>query len=170
MTRRTKHRTGAAAAVNPDHVGWHRFIVAGVAVTLLAAVATSWHGLVLVAAWQGLPEPMRWVTPVMIDVPLIVLTTARGALAKRGIRARGMLAMIAALTVFSSAANVAHTLVVAADLTSVPVWCGAITNGLAPWLILAMTEVLWLVLTRQPAPSRPTQRARPAKRTKAVTA
>lgn len=160
MTRGVKHRTGAGAAINPDHVVMHRAIVLGVAVTLLAAVMTSWHGLSLIAEWQGLPEPMRWLTPVMVDVPLVVLTAARGALAKRGIRARGMLAGIVALTVFSSAANVAHTLA-GADLASVPLWGGAITNGLAPWLILAMTEVLWLVVTRHPAPPRPPAKPRP---------
>ncbi|MBQ9916900.1 MAG: hypothetical protein IJO71_06835 [Microbacterium sp.] len=59
-----------------------------------------------------------------------------------------------------SAANVAHTLA-GADLASVPLWGGAVTNGLAPWLILAMTEVLWLVVTRHPAPPRPPAKPRP---------
>lgn len=153
MSVKVKHRTGAGAALNPDHVGMHRGIVAGVVVTLLAAVLTSWHGLTLVAEWQGLPEPMRWVTPVMVDVPLVVLTAARGALAKRGIRTRGMLAGIVALTLFSSTANLVHSLD-GADLTTVAVWGGAITNALAPWLILSMTEVLWMVVTR------PTERRR----------
>jgi hypothetical protein len=153
MSVKVKHRTGAGAALNPDHVGMHRGIVAGVVVTLLAAVLTSWHGLALVAEWQGLPEPMRWVTPVMVDVPLVVLTAARGALAKRGIRTRGMLAGIVALTLFSSTANLVHSLD-GADLTAVAVWGGAITNALAPWLILSMTEVLWMVVTR------PTERRR----------
>jgi hypothetical protein len=158
-----KHRTGAAATINPDHVGMHKLIVAGVIVTLFAAVVTSWNGLVWVGAQQLLPLLFRPTTPVMIDVPLIVLTLARGALAKRGIDARGLLVGIFALTAFSSAANLLHTVAIG-GLGSIPAALGAATNGLAPWLILAMTEVLWLVVTRQPRPSRPRAAKQPAKR------
>lgn len=159
---KTKHRTGAAATINPDHVGMHRLIVAGVVVTLLAAVVTSWTGLVWVGEQQQLPEPVRWITPVMVDVPLVVLTLARGALAKRGVKATGIVAGIGVLTLFSSSANLLHTVAVA-GLDSIPTVLGALTNAIAPWLILAMTEVLWLVVTRQPRPTKP----RPTPRTAA---
>lgn len=155
---RIKHRTGAAATINPDHIGMHRLILVGVIGTLLAAVLTSWNGLVFVARAQLLAEWLLWLTPVMIDVPLIVLTLARGALRKRGIRTRGLLAGIVALTVFSSSANGLHT-IAEGGFDSIPAVIGTLTNALSPWLILAMTEVLWLVVTR---PMRPRARGKRA--------
>lgn len=154
---KTRHRTGSAATINPDHVRMHRLIVWGVVVALVAAILTSWNGLVAVAVWQRLPEDLLWVTPVMVDVPLIVLTLARGALRKRGIRARGLLVGIIGLTVFSSAANALHTIAIA-GFDSIPAVVGTATNALAPWLILAMTDVLWLVVTRPIRVARPTGR------------
>lgn len=148
VKKTSRRRTGAAATINPDHVLVHRLIVLGVVVALLAAVVTSWTGLTWVGEQQLLPAELRWLTPVMIDVPLVVLTIARGALLKRGIPTRGLIIGIVALTVFSSAANAAHTITVAGFAT-LPALLGASTNALAPWLILAMTEVLWLVVTRQ---------------------
>ncbi|NHF62261.1 DUF2637 domain-containing protein [Microcella pacifica] len=162
-TTRKKHRTGAAETVNPDHIGWHRAIVAGVVLTLLAAVMTSWNGLIYVAEQQLLHERLLWLTPVMIDIPLIVLTLARGALRKRGIRARRLLVGILALTIFSSGANFLHT-VAETGFDSIPAALGALTNALAPWLILAMTEVLWLVVTKPIRPPRPRAKQRRAPR------
>jgi len=145
----------------------HRMIVAGVAVTLLAAVITSWNGLVWVGEQQQLPPALTWITPVMIDVPLVVLTLARGALSKRAVKATGIVAGIGVLTLFSSAANLLHTVAVG-GLDSIPTVLGAATNALAPWLILAMTEVLWLVVTKQPGRAKPkpaaAKRSRPARR------
>lgn len=163
MTKpKTRHRTGAAEAMNPDSIRLHRFIVLGVLATLAAAVATSWNGLIFVADWQRLPAELRWLTPVMVDVPLVVLTFARGALRKRGIRTPGLAWGIVALTFYSSTANLLHTLD-GADLHAASVWFGATTNALAPWLILSMTEVLWLVVTR---PIRPRAKSRAKAKTR----
>lgn len=164
MKKNTRRRTGAAATINPDHVAVHRLIVAGVVIALLAAIATSWAGLMWVGEQQLLPAELRWLTPVMIDVPLVVLTVARGALMKRGIPTRGLIVGIVALTAFSSAANAAHTLTVAGFAT-LPALLGASTNALAPWLILAMTEVLWLVVTKQRGRVRAKARPAAARRT-----
>jgi len=160
---KTRHRTGAAETINPDHIGMHRLIVVGVILTLGAAIATSWNGLVFVGRWQLLPDVLRWLTPVMIDVPLVVLTLARGALKKRGIRAPALLWGILGLTLYSSAANFIHT-IHDADLADAGVWLGALTNALAPWLILSLTEVLWLVVTKpiKPKPVKPVKATRRA--------
>lgn len=88
-------------------------------------------------------------------MPLIVLTLARGALRKRGIRAPGMLVGIVAMTSMSSAANAAHT-VALAGWGEVPSVVGTCFNALSPWFILAMTEVLWLVITKPIKPRRRT--------------
>lgn len=165
--QKVRHRVGVAATLNPDDVRMHRAIVVGVTVTLLAAVITSWNGLVYVAEWQLLPELWRWLTPVMVDVPLVVLTLARGALRKRGVRPWGLLAGIVFLTVFSSLANLAHTLD-GRPLDELSVWVGAVTNALAPWLILSMTEVLWLVITRPERAPVPVKKVAPTRRREAV--
>lgn len=162
---KTRHRTGAASAVNPDHVGWHRVIVVGVLLSLIAAIATSWNGLVFVGKTQLLPWPPT--TAFMIDVPLVVLTLARGALRKRGIRARGLLWGILALTIYSSAANFLHT-VSEAGFDTIAQRLGATSNALAPWLILVMTEVLWLVVTRPIRPRAPRAKAK-ARRQRSTT-
>jgi len=163
---KTRHRTGAGETMNPDHIGMHRLIVVGVIVTLLAAIGTSWNGLIFVAGWQKLPEQLRWLTPVMIDVPLVVLTLVRGVLRKRGIRAGGLLWGILGLTLYSSTANFVHT-VSGSNFRDLGVLMGALTNALAPWLILSLTEVLWLVITK---PIRPRAPRKAAKRTTTRTA
>lgn len=151
MTKNPR-RTGAAAAINPDSRSMHYLILVLVTLTGLAAVAVSWNGLIYVAEQQQLPSSLLWLTPVMVDIPLIALTLSRGALTKRGIPTAGILVGIFALTTYSSLANLAHTLAVvpapkdfASGLNTV---LGASANALAPWLILAMTEVAWLVLTQ----------------------
>lgn len=175
MTTKTKHRTGAAETINPDHIRMHRLIVGGVTLTLLAAVLTSWNGLNYVGRLQLLGW-FAWLTPLMVDVPLIVLTLARGALRKRGIATPGFLRGIIALSAFSSVANFLHTtsengvfdLLFARQWgEAIPLALGALTNALAPWIILGMTEVLWIVVTRpiKPKVLRSTRRAAKAPRT-----
>lgn len=156
------HRTGAADTINPDHIGMHRVVVFGVIITLAAAVITSWTGLLWVAEQQLLPPQLWWVTPVMIDVPLIVLTLARGALKKRGIEKRSLMVGIIGLTLFSSFANLLHT-IAETGFGTIPAVLGALTNALAPWLIVAMTEVLWLVVTKPIRPPQSRKKSKPAK-------
>ena len=156
---RPHHRTGAGARINADHIWLYRLIVLGVVVAAGAAIVTSWNGLVFVAEWQGLPWALRPITPVMIDVPIVVLTL--GALAKRS---RGespalFLTLALILTGVSAAANFLHSAAVRGlgDYTD---WSGAILNGIAPGLVLMTTEVLGSLVTR---PKRVT-RARKTKR------
>ena len=158
--KNSKKRTGATSVINPDALWMHYAILGGVTVTLLAAIAVSWNGLMWVGDQQNLPATLWWLTPVMVDVPLVVLTFARGALAKRGFRTPGILVGIFALTIYSSAANLAHSVSLTglptADPTAPGVVLGASTNALAPWLILSMTEVLWLVATKAKPAKPPT--------------
>lgn len=149
---KTRRKTGAATTINPDHINMHKLIVAGVVASLAAAVVTSWNGLAFIAEEQGL-APFTFVTALMIDVPLIVLTLARGALTKRGIQSRWLMVFIIGLTSYSSLANWTHSLATRGIDTPATLQA-AVTNALAPWLILLMTEVLWLVTTKQkPSPA-----------------
>jgi len=86
----------------------------------------------------------------MIDVPLIVLTLVRLALKSRGERSSQLFWLALGLTAFSSVANFLHTTEIG-GLASVGAWVGSITNAIAPFLILMMTEVLGMVVTR-PSP------------------
>lgn len=150
-----RSRTGASARINADNIWLYRFIAVGVIAGALAAFATSWAGLLYVAGWQALASEWQWLTPVMIDIPIVVLTL--GALAKRS---RGenhwwFLSFAVFLTLLSSAANFAHTVAVR-GLNDYTDWIGASLNALAPAFVLLTTEVLGSLVTR-PAVSRKTK-------------
>ena len=142
-----KRRTGASTRINADNIWLYRFIAIGVIAGALAAFATSWTGLLYVAGWQALPVGWEWLTPVMIDIPIVVLSL--GALAKRS---RGenhwwFLAFAIFLTLLSSVANFAHTVSVN-GLNDYTGWIGASLNALAPAFVLLTTEVLGSLVTR----------------------
>ena len=142
-----RHRTGAGARINPDHINMQRLVVLGVLVAFAASVLTSWNGLVAVAAWQHLAPEWRWLTPLMIDVPIVILTLA--GLILRARQESTVLVDIGAfgLTTISSAANFLHT-VSLGGLGTFEAWAGACINALAPFLVLMSTEVLGGLITR----------------------
>lgn len=142
-----KRRTGASSRINADNIWLYRFIAIGVIAGALSAFATSWTGLLYVAGWQALPVGWEWLTPVMIDIPIVVLSL--GALAKRsrGENQWWFLAFAIFLTALSSAANFAHTVSVN-GLNDYTNWIGASLNGLAPAFVLLTTEVLGSLVTR----------------------
>lgn len=156
----TRHRTGAGARINADSIHLYRLIVAGILATATAAIITSWNGLIYVAGWQGLAVEWRWVTPVMIDVAIVVFTLGKLAKVSRG-EGRALFTLGAyGLTAISSAANFLHTVALQGwddfeDAT------GAALNALAPLLILLTTEVLGALVTR---PKRVVRRRKPVKR------
>lgn len=158
MTR----RTGAGARINADHIGLYWLIVGGILATAAAAIVTSWNGLIFVAEWQGLPFQWRWVTPVMIDVAIIVFTL--GSLAKKSRGESLVLFVLGAygLTAISSAANFVHTIALRGGLSNYEDWTGAALNALAPLLILLTTEVLGALVTR---PKRQPKRRKVKRRT-----
>ncbi len=147
MRREAHHRTGAGARINADHIILYRLIIAGIVATALAAIVTSWNGLTYVAGWQHLAPELRWVTPVMIDVAIVVFTL--GALAKRSRGESLLLFQVGAygLTLISSAANFLHA-VALSGLGDFEAYTGAALNALAPLLILLTTEVLGSLITR----------------------
>jgi hypothetical protein len=153
------HRTGAGARINADHIVLYRLIILGVVAAAAASIFTSWNGLVYVAEWQGIPTAWRGVTPVMIDVPIVVLTL--GALAKRsrGESPKPFLALAIVLTALSSSANFMHTVALRglADYTG---WSGAILNAIAPALVLLTTEVLGALITKPKRMRRPSTKRR----------
>ena len=145
--RRVRRVKGAQARINADNIWLYRFISLGVIAGALSAFATSWTGLLYVAGWQALPNGWEWLTPVMIDIPIVVLSL--GALAKRSRGENHWWFLIFAifLTLLSSAANFAHTVSVN-GLRDYTDWIGATLNGLAPAFVLLTTEVLGSLVTR----------------------
>lgn len=167
--KRTR-RTGAGARINADHIGLYWLIVAGILATAGAAIITSWNGLIYVAVWQGLTEEWRWVTPVMIDVAIVVFTL--GSLAKKSRGENLVLFVLGAygLTAISSAANFLHTIALR-GLDDFEDWTGAALNALAPLLILLTTEVLGALVTRpKRAPRKRRASRKPAARKPATVA
>ena len=150
-TKSGRHRTGAGARMNADALVLYRAVNAGVIIAAAAAIGVSWSGLYAVGAWLLLEPMWAWLVPVMIDVPIVVMTL--GMLAKRSRGESLWLMSIAAygLTAVSSAANFIH---VAADertdMTTVQGWLGSGVAGLAPMLVLLTTEVLGSLVTKPP--------------------
>ncbi len=144
---RVKHRTGAAARKTADTPFNYFAVRVGVLITLAAALVTSWNGLMFVAGWQGLVGWWQIVTPLMIDAPLVTLTVIRLILIARGQSANAVTVLAYALTAYSSFANFAHS-VDANGLDTLGDYVGAATNSIAPWLILAMTEVLGYIMAK----------------------
>lgn len=140
-------RTGAAARKTADTLLNYNLVRVGVLVTLAAAIITSWNGLIFVAGWQGLEGDGRIVTPLMIDAPLVTLTVVRNILIARGHGSKAVLWLTFVLTAYSSFANFAHSVEVN-GLDNLGDVVGAATNALAPWLILAMSEVLALIMAK----------------------
>jgi hypothetical protein len=147
VTRTRKSNTGAQSRINADNIWLYRFIALGVIAGALAAFATSWAGLLYVAEWQALAPEWQWLTPVMIDIPIVVLSL--GALAKRsrGENQWWFLAFAIFLTLLSSVANFVHTVAVR-GLNDYTDWTGALLNALAPAFVLLTTEVLGSLVTR----------------------
>ena len=149
----TQHRTGAGARLNPDHINMQRLVVVGVVIGFLASILTSWNGLAAVAEWQGLAPAWRWLTPLMIDSPIVVLTLAGLILRKREQSTWLVTVGAYGLTAVSAIANFMHTVSIR-GLDSADDWAGAFINALAPFLVLLSTEVLGSLITRPRGPSK----------------
>lgn len=147
-------------------------VLVGSIVTALAAVIVSWTGLLHVAGWQELPEDRLWATPVMIDVALIVCEFAYVVQKYRGNRSVLPRRLSVLLTVVSSGANFLHTVEARGGINDYTDFVGALLNGLAPWLILAMGEIIAGLIEKRvpaargtaPASRKPSSRGKPSVR------
>lgn len=147
VVRAKRSRTGAQSRINADNIWLYRFISVGVIAGALAAFATSWAGLLYVAQWQALPAEWQWLTPVMIDIPIVVLTLAALAKRSRGENHWWFVSFAIFLTALSGVANFSHTADVR-GLQDYTDWIGAILNTVAPAFVLLTTEVLGSLVTR----------------------
>jgi hypothetical protein len=142
-------RTGAGARLNADHIWIYRLVVAGVMASALAAIISSWSGLLFVASWWTLPNDLRWVLPLGIDVPIFTFAIGALALRSRGDRwqAVGFTVVALVFTAASATANFAHVASVRGlhDYTD---WIGASGSAAMPLITMITTEALGQLVTR----------------------
>jgi hypothetical protein len=160
-TPRTHHKTGAGARIGGDHIALQYVVIAGVVLTALASFTISFTSLLAVAEWQATPEYLAFLTPLMVDLPVVVFSVAtimfRHREQRGGEWAARALAIV--MTAVSSSANFLHTASVR-GLDGYEDWIGASFNALAPILVLCCTEVLGGLITRPRASQAPVARAR----------
>ncbi|MDF2695264.1 MAG: hypothetical protein K0S65_3647 [Labilithrix sp.] len=151
---KVKHRTGAGARFNADHIGIYRAVNLGVLISALAAVLISWNGLAYVGQWLLLPPHFTWLVPVMIDVPIVVFTLATLSRRSRGESIWLLNFAAYLLTSISALANFLH---VAAErpLNTIEGAVGSSLAALAPMLVLLTTEALGTLITKPPSENSP---------------
>lgn len=115
--------------------------VAIIAVLGGVSFAVSFSGLVAVAAWAELPEPMHWAVPVFVDGAVLAYTLAILVQRGRGERTRFSWTALGLFTLVSVAANGAHVLGTG-DATDWRTWVGAGMAALAPLGVLAATHTV----------------------------
>ena len=163
------HRSGAGARFSGDHPSVFYITSWGTVFTALVAIALSWNGLVGAAPWLLLAGPAALLLPLMIDVPIVVLTAGKFPRKARGETTWFLDAMIYTLATISAAVNFAHVLLetpttegaavdhasltpaaLAEHLAALPVtaWIGAGLAAIAPALAMVTTEVLGTLVTR----------------------
>lgn len=142
-------RTGAGARINADNIWVYRAIVILVIAVGLSGIVMSWSGQLYIAPWFQLPDVLAWTVPVAFDVPVATLALASLAMKSRGRDgvARWFVTIAVVFTVLSAAANFLYV----ADhshLANYQAWTGAVGKAVAPFITLAMTEVLGALITR----------------------
>lgn len=146
---KTRHATGSGMRQGGDHPVFHVIAVTGTIIVALASFALSVFSQLAVAVWQRTPETMRFLTPIMVDAPIVVFSTGVIIFKAREqpIPEWTCRALALAMTTIASANNFLHTVEVGglADYTA---WIGASLNALAPWLVYACVEVLGALLVR----------------------
>lgn len=147
---KVRRRTGSGARINMDSIHVYRTVAFIVVASALAAIIASWEGLLAAAAWLELPVELRWILPVMIDLPIAGL--ALGALSLKSLGRPGTAALFTAtalvFTAISAAANFLYVVSIR-GLNDYTDWSGAIAKGLAPAITLVMTEALGALIAKQ---------------------
>jgi hypothetical protein len=143
------HATGKGFRIGGDHPSLHWIVVIGTILTGLASFTISFTSLLAVAVWQRTPEEIHVLTPVMIDLPVIVFSVATMIFKHREQRGAMWFARILSwfVTALSSGANFLHTASIG-GLDTYEDWIGAGFNGLAPIFVYCTTEILGSILTR----------------------
>jgi len=135
-----------------------RTLVAGLAA---GAFILGAQGLADIAAWGTVPDWRRWLLPIVVDGGLGVSALAALILRQSGLPdrlARGMLAVLTAMSVIGQVAHV----VLPADVVTAQTLAGAAFLALAPLTVFASTEILLALTFVPPAKRRRRHVSRPS--------
>jgi hypothetical protein len=146
------HATGRGYRVGGDHPALHWIVVVGTILTGIASFMISFTSLLAVAVWQRTPKEFHALTPVMVDLPVIVFSVATMIFKYREQVGAMWFARILSwfVTALSSGANFLHTASIS-GLATYEDWIGASFNGLAPIFVYCSTEILAALITRPKA-------------------
>lgn len=146
-------RRRTAARIDPDDIRVFWAVLTLVLIVSLAAASASFAGQVAMAAFTGLPPWLRFVVPLFIDLPIMVVSFLIPVFRARGESVTTSWIMLGTLTALSSAINTVHVLLVNGILEGAPLTVeavtGAVVMGLAPVAILvSFEEVIRLAVHR----------------------
>lgn len=148
-------RTGSAARVNPDQLGFGYVIAALNGLFILGAFALVYAGQYAFAPYTQLPDERLWlVIPIALDLPVVSASFTAAIFTKRKQPkyARANWVVVFGLTVLGSIIQVTHVLVGAGWFDGEPITfpdiLGALIMGLFPWLVMYLSHNLARLLVR----------------------
>ncbi|MDM4761919.1 hypothetical protein QT381_02730 [Galbitalea sp. SE-J8] len=162
-------RTGAGQRVGGDHPALHWVSVAGTIAVAMSSFAISFTALLEVAVWQHLPERLRFMTALEVDLPIVV-TGAMQIVFKHREQAFPLWVTRVFGWIVTAASAGANFWVTAAasGLVTPEDWIGACFHGFAPVSVYVCTELLGHLITRPKGHA--TEKRRIALEHKALTA
>lgn len=148
-----ERRTGAAARVNPDDIRVFYGVLAGSLLLPLFTFAASFSFQRAFGAYTPLEEWWWWVIPVILELPLVVLTPIILVFRRRHESTVGPWLLMLALTLAAAAINFAHA-VTEQGLATATDWLGA--SFIASWPILTLVTFKFFTrLAVKPEPKTP---------------
>jgi hypothetical protein len=135
-----ERRTGAAARMNPDDIRMARGVLVGTALFGGAAFVVSFGGQLAMAPYTQLQPGLYWFVPFIVEAPIILLSFMIAVFRRRKQHTAIPWIIIIALTVLSSAINVAHVYIESDGLQTLGDRFGAVVMGIAPILVLVLFE------------------------------
>jgi hypothetical protein len=147
-------RTGSAARVNPDQLGYGYAIAGMNGLFILGAFALVYAGQYAFAPYTQLPEPLWLLIPIALDLPVVSASFTAAIFIKRKQPkyAQANWAVVFGLTVLGSVIQVTHVLVgagwFAGQALTFPDLLVATILGMFPWLVMYLSHNLARLLVR----------------------
>lgn len=158
--------------IRPDSRAMSRTVTSLMAALGLTAFVAGVPGLVWGAGLAGLPTRLAWTAPVLLDIGLIVFALSAVVRRSRSEAAAFSWACLGALTIMSSAVQVAHVVSTTGAATSIELGVAFVLGALPPVTVFAASHA-WLDLAvgasvARGGRARPVRRAVPASKPRAA--
>jgi hypothetical protein len=144
MPAQEPHATGSQARIDPDDIRLFWVTLGLTAAFATAAFAASFSGQYAMAANTYLPNYLRFVVPLFIDMPIIVVSLSILIFRRRRQSTLPSWILLGTLTSISSTINAVHVLaqagILAGQPLTLPVALGAGVMAAAPILVLVAWE------------------------------